>query len=139
LIYLTDYLIELIFKEFPWYNNLYSIWNRIPNFTTKITISQPGKSWGASHLKLIATHGKGTPPPDENNGDDVPYKDPQQAEPEDDVNMEWEWEEMGGEMGQEGGEDKHFKDGNMDVDNSGSFMGWGKCKVHSRMCPLSLF
>ncbi|KIK74625.1 hypothetical protein PAXRUDRAFT_97988, partial [Paxillus rubicundulus Ve08.2h10] len=65
LVYLTDYPIELVCKEFPWYDDLFRIWNGIPNFTAKITTSQPGKSCGANHLKLITTHRKATPPPDE--------------------------------------------------------------------------
>ncbi|KAF9231800.1 hypothetical protein BU15DRAFT_81971 [Melanogaster broomeanus] len=68
---------KLILKDFPWYNDLYGIWNGIPNFTTKIMTSQPGKSRDANHLKLIATCGKETPPPDKTDGheDDVLYED----------------------------------------------------------------
>ncbi|KAF9235098.1 hypothetical protein BU15DRAFT_65173 [Melanogaster broomeanus] len=116
---------ELVLKDFPWYNELYGIWNGIPNFTAKITTSQPGKSRGASHLKLIATHGKGTPPPDESDGDDVPYEGP--TAPENDVNMEWEGGE--GEMYQEGGEDEPLEDGDMDIDDTGAFGGLGKRKA----------
>ncbi|KIK93240.1 hypothetical protein PAXRUDRAFT_97891, partial [Paxillus rubicundulus Ve08.2h10] len=31
--------IELVCKEFPWYDDLFRIWNGIPNFTAKITTS----------------------------------------------------------------------------------------------------
>ncbi|KAF8833424.1 hypothetical protein BDN67DRAFT_1017573 [Paxillus ammoniavirescens] len=62
--------IELVCKEFLWYNDLFGIWNGIPNFTAKIMTSQPGKSHGANHLKIVATHRKATPPPDEDDGGD---------------------------------------------------------------------
>ncbi|KIK77521.1 hypothetical protein PAXRUDRAFT_76514, partial [Paxillus rubicundulus Ve08.2h10] len=52
-------LLTFVPKDFPFYNNLYGIWNGILNFTTKFTMSQPGKSWGANHLRLIATCSKG--------------------------------------------------------------------------------
>ncbi|KAF9237992.1 hypothetical protein BU15DRAFT_75600 [Melanogaster broomeanus] len=94
---------ELVLKDFPWYNDLY----------------------GASHLKLIATHGKGTPPPDESDGYDVPPEDP--TAPENDVNMEWEGGEE--EMYQEGGEDEPLEDGDMDIDGTGAFGGPGKRKA----------
>ncbi|KAI9462594.1 hypothetical protein HD554DRAFT_2041171 [Boletus coccyginus] len=34
----------VILKDFPWYDDLYAIWNGIPNFTAKLTNLQPGKS-----------------------------------------------------------------------------------------------
>ncbi|KAF9232468.1 hypothetical protein BU15DRAFT_67428 [Melanogaster broomeanus] len=70
-----------VLKEFPWYNDLFGIWNGIPNFTAKITTSEPGKSRGANHLKLVATRSKATPPPTEGDGShDPPYADPQPVE-----------------------------------------------------------
>ncbi|KIK90912.1 hypothetical protein PAXRUDRAFT_150860, partial [Paxillus rubicundulus Ve08.2h10] len=78
-----------VLKEFPWYNDLFGIWNGIPNFTAKITTSEPGKSRSANHLKLVATHSKATPPPTEGNGShDPPYDDPQPVEAPIDIDME---------------------------------------------------
>ncbi|KAI9570035.1 hypothetical protein HD554DRAFT_2246648 [Boletus coccyginus] len=50
-----------ILKDFPWYDDLYAIWNGIPNFTAKLTNSQPGKSCSADFLKLIAPTKKTIP------------------------------------------------------------------------------
>ena len=43
-----------ILKDFPWYDDLYAIWNGIPNFTVKLMNSQPGKSCSTDFLKLVA-------------------------------------------------------------------------------------
>ncbi|KAF8833820.1 hypothetical protein BDN67DRAFT_1017145 [Paxillus ammoniavirescens] len=108
--------------EFPWYDDLFGIWNGIPNFTAKITTSQPGTSRGANHLKLVATRRKATPPPDEDDGGDgMIAEDPQPAS---DVHMDWEG---GGGEGEGNGEgdDKgegHCGDGDDgDGDSGGNF------------------
>ncbi|KAF9226194.1 hypothetical protein BS17DRAFT_776861 [Gyrodon lividus] len=115
-----------ILKEFPWYDDLYRILNRISNFTAKITTWQPDKSRGVNHLKLIANPGKATPPPNKNNtpGDDVPYKDLQQTEPKGNVNMGWEGSDGDGDKdggGDEGG----------DRDREGGWMKMGVRRTSS--------
>ncbi|KIK74634.1 hypothetical protein PAXRUDRAFT_19675 [Paxillus rubicundulus Ve08.2h10] len=114
--------IELVCKEFPWYDDLFGIWNGIPNFTAKVTTSQPGKLHGANHLKLIATHRKAVPPPDEDDGGDgMIAEDPQ---PAGDVHMDWEG---GGGEGEGNGEGNGKGEGHCgdsddgDGDNGGNF------------------
>ncbi|KAH7902763.1 hypothetical protein BJ138DRAFT_1121136 [Hygrophoropsis aurantiaca] len=55
----TDNPTALATKEFPWYNDLLSIWNGMPNFTPKVVTSRAGIPRGVNHLELIGSHGKG--------------------------------------------------------------------------------
>lgn len=57
----VDNLCTAILREFPWYDDLYAIWNGIPNFTTKLMNSQPGQPHGGNFLKLIVPNKKISP------------------------------------------------------------------------------
>ena len=50
-----------ILKEVPWYDDLYTIWNGISNFNTKLMNAQPEKVCGADFFQIIAPN-KGSIP-----------------------------------------------------------------------------
>ncbi|KAI9458048.1 hypothetical protein HD554DRAFT_2331143 [Boletus coccyginus] len=89
-----------ILKDFPWYDDLYAIWNGIPNFTAKLTNSQPGKSCSVDFLKLIAPAKKTVPVNQQTPSpaaqvvhatDGTPH--PAAVPPDEDINM-WDGDEL---------------------------------------------